>query len=507
MILPFLGGPIVAQVPVLRIITVTDCTTQTGKEGQFCFDNDAATDQLYVCEPTAGDCDTAGEWTQIVGSGGGGTKIEDGDTDTYVDVEQGADDDVVRIGAWTGVATKEFELYGTAGAFRFDVDDQMEFRVSDDSAFVFRHNFATTASTSLQVAPTLFRYQQGTTAKLDLNPNFALFNYSGTAGAPAVASWVDPNTGFYWPAADQFGLSAGGQDGITMVEAASAIAGTLHDEWSVTGGFSVTDDIAVTTSAALDTVFSVEAGANDFSIRNRTDKNGFDLIYGATNFCISDATNDGVRVGSCNDSTYSGLVRATPSATVPNVVPSWIDIDTGVGRQAEDALSLVAGGVEGVRVTESAGAVVVKADGAYGELVEDNAGGSTITVVTAATYYGWVTAGAGEANGVSSDVADANADHLTIDSGSGGDYLISISMSFSGTANAVMKCFLHDSAVKTNIGFTRTLSAAGATGSASGSGIYAAADADELNIRCTSDGNGDTLTVYQVNLAIHRVGG
>lgn len=38
----------------------TDCTTFTAAvDGQYCWEQDA--DLLYVCEPTAGTCDTAGE--------------------------------------------------------------------------------------------------------------------------------------------------------------------------------------------------------------------------------------------------------------------------------------------------------------------------------------------------------------------------------------------------------------------------------------------------------------
>jgi hypothetical protein len=46
----------------------TDCTSLTdGKTGEPCYEQDA--DAVYVCEPTAGDCDTAAEWRPI----GGGT--------------------------------------------------------------------------------------------------------------------------------------------------------------------------------------------------------------------------------------------------------------------------------------------------------------------------------------------------------------------------------------------------------------------------------------------------
>lgn len=48
----------------------TDCTAITdGKTGEACYEQDANT--FYICEPTAGDCNTGAEWIQITGGGGG----------------------------------------------------------------------------------------------------------------------------------------------------------------------------------------------------------------------------------------------------------------------------------------------------------------------------------------------------------------------------------------------------------------------------------------------------
>ena len=48
----------------------TDCTSLTGfKYGELCYEADA--DTIYVCEPTAGDCDTPGEWRSTAAAGGG----------------------------------------------------------------------------------------------------------------------------------------------------------------------------------------------------------------------------------------------------------------------------------------------------------------------------------------------------------------------------------------------------------------------------------------------------
>src|SRR3990167_2261966 len=56
----------------------TDCTAITdGKDGELCWEQDANT--IYVCEPTAGGCDTAGEWVQytVAGDGVGYDQIQE----------------------------------------------------------------------------------------------------------------------------------------------------------------------------------------------------------------------------------------------------------------------------------------------------------------------------------------------------------------------------------------------------------------------------------------------
>ena len=51
------------------------------------------------------------------------------------------------------------------------------------------------------------------------------------------------------------------------------------------------------------------------------------------------------------------LLNEAASATNPTVIPNKADIDTGIGASAADQLSVIAGGVEAVRYSETAGAV------------------------------------------------------------------------------------------------------------------------------------------------------
>lgn len=59
------------------------------------------------------------------------------------------------------------------------------------------------------------------------------------------------------------------------------------------------------------------------------------------------------------------FVTNDPTDTVPNICPSQKDLDTGIGHgdagnTNSDQLSLIAGGVEGIRITESGGAAVIQ---------------------------------------------------------------------------------------------------------------------------------------------------
>ena len=52
-----------------------------------------------------------------------------------------------------------------------------------------------------------------------------------------------------------------------------------------------------------------------------------------------------------------GLQLEDPSSTNPVLVPNYQDADTGIGRADADQLSLIAGGQEGIRITESGDAI------------------------------------------------------------------------------------------------------------------------------------------------------
>jgi len=58
-----------------------------------------------------------------------------------------------------------------------------------------------------------------------------------------------------------------------------------------------------------------------------------------------------------NSNNRFALLNEAPSATNPVLIPAGDDLDTGIGHAAADQLSLIAGGLEGIRITESGDAI------------------------------------------------------------------------------------------------------------------------------------------------------
>ena len=73
--------------------------------------------------------------------------------------------------------------------------------------------------------------------------------------------------------------------------------------------------------------------------------------------------------------TGASLQNTSATATVPTVVPNQADINTGLGSAAADQLSLIAGGLEGIRVAEAASVIT---NTIFGRLIANAAGGPAL---------------------------------------------------------------------------------------------------------------------------------
>lgn len=190
----------------------------------------------------------------------------------------------------------------------------------------------------------------------------------------------------------------------------------------------------------------------------------------------------------------------TLKATV-DTTDEWEIQETGGGSSRKTTTA-------GIRVTKSQ---VTDLIDSYGALYEDNDSGTAITLTTATTYYGWVSATQGEVAGsgyVTSDVADGTADHLTIGASGAGVYAIDVSASILIADASTIKGYVFDSGARSYIGFELENQTGGAQiFSGSASGIIDLSNTDELSLRFTSDVSTDSITVYRAQLTARRITG
>jgi hypothetical protein len=140
----------------------------------------------------------------------------------------------------------------------------------------------------------------------------------------------------------------------------------------------------------------------------------------------------------------------------------------------------------------------------HGALYEDaGSPGTVITITTAGTFYGWKSATAGPLRGITADVADATADHLTV--ARTANYLVTMFVSFSGSNNAVAEGSIFVDGVESTVKFYRKLGTGGDVGTATAQGILALTAAEEVSLRFTSDGNGDTINVWAACLTLTEI--
>lgn len=125
----------------------------------------------------------------------------------------------------------------------------------------------------------------------------------------------------------------------------------------------VTGTISVT-NAAGGAILNEAAGTlNPTVLPNKADRNtglGQSALDKITLVCGGNASFT-VSFSSASPSNAGGyaLLNEATSATNPTLAPHKADTNTGLGRAAEDELSLIAGGVEGMRLLEAGGAVII----------------------------------------------------------------------------------------------------------------------------------------------------
>lgn len=164
-----------------------------------------------------------------------------------------------------------------------------------------------------------------------------LFNLTGSATIPTiVVERSDSNTGLGKAGADQLSLIAGGVEGIRVIE---------------TGG--------LITNQSFGDLLLPAGSASDPSLTWGDGDTGFyQLSDGIINFTAQGAGVWSFRTGAILPFNAAGpaMLNETVSSINPTFAPNASDLNTGLGWNAIDQLSLVAGGVEIARATETVGA-------------------------------------------------------------------------------------------------------------------------------------------------------
>jgi hypothetical protein len=146
----------------------------------------------------------------------------------------------------------------------------------------------------------------------------------------------------------------------------------------------------------------------------------------------------------------------------------------------------------------------------YGEIYEDTPAGTGITITTAGTYVGWITATAGTVVGgtlMTSDITQASGDRLVCGTTGPGKYKITAVVSLKGANNAVVKMAIHrNGTIVGNGKATVTMAATALTKCVEVSCIVNMSNTDYIDLRFDSGTNGDVVTVYDVNLTAVRLG-
>ena len=214
----------------------------------------------------------------------------------------------------------------------------------------------------------------------------------GTGTQPGAAFDGDDDTGYFRPVADAFAVTAGGVEGTRWAEVGGSIIKTdqndvgiiasttqtqgqqpLLSSYNQISGVANPNDVVTAPSVSAGMRLTIlNDGGNTLQVFPASGDNiggGVDssitIVTGATGVFLG-------RDGTDWDTLYNDVPTPSSGAVVPDPlllssggagVPTYsfaADSDTGVFNPVLDSLGLTAGGVEGLRITETAGAISVE---------------------------------------------------------------------------------------------------------------------------------------------------
>jgi len=219
----------------------------------------------------------------------------------------------------------------------------------------------------------------------------------GTALVPSILIGIGDDDGLFSPVEDEISVSLQGVERWTftptsfqtqgtnepalLAETASATNPTLvpsNNDQNTGIGWTQADALSMVAGGFQVAQFREAAGLVQFTVPIQNDATAPSIAFGDLDTGIYESTDDVLRMAIAGVSTWRfnstsigslltnsfQLLNETPTSTNPGVGP-LADSNTGIGWAAEDQLSLIAGGVEGLRVTETGGGIEIDA---YGDL-------------------------------------------------------------------------------------------------------------------------------------------
>lgn len=167
---------------------------------------------------------------------------------------------------------------------------------------------------------------------------FALLNETASATNPTLnPSFSDADTGLGLSAADQLALIAGGVRVANLTEAAGVVQLIVPQQ-----------DNAASPSIAF--------GDGNTGFYENADNFLSVAIAGVREFAWGAGTFQGITSGA------GAIFNEATTATNPTLIPFNTDADTGIGSAGSNILSLIAGGIEGVRYTGANSQVLATPD-------------------------------------------------------------------------------------------------------------------------------------------------
>lgn len=173
---------------------------------------------------------------------------------------------------------------------------------------------------------------------------FKLRRLTGAMSIPNYAFSGDADTGMFLPGVDIVGFTAGGVEGLRITEIASAITNRFTGSLGI--GLDPVAGTRLTLPQESDAVTPTLAfGDGDTGFYEASDDALWVSVGGGKKILFSGTEMSGVFGGS-----FALYPQINASSSVPTIVPSRSDSNTGIGLAAADQLSLIAGGVERLRL-------------------------------------------------------------------------------------------------------------------------------------------------------------